>query len=155
MHMDHLQTIWCDLHSRVQHSHTAKCVTAYDCCTVNHPILFSLDFLGLKKGKHSWKKDQRRKLAGHFAFLWDKIQTMKAGLKFRNIFILSCLKYQERHKPGQWIVWKTSHFLFMVSKSNSICIHEGDLCSGISSSPISHLIIALALGAWVELLNGL
>lgn len=150
------QIIWCHFHVRVQHPHTAKCVTAFDCCTVNCTVLFSLDFLGLKKRKHSCQKDQRKKPAGHFALLWDKIQTMKAGFTFSIIFSLSHLKYQEKHKPDQWIVWKTSHFLFMVSKSNHICIHEGNsLCSGIYFLLISHLMIALALGAWIDLLNGL
>lgn len=44
--------------------------------------------------------------------LWDKIQTTKAGFKFTNIFILSCPKYQERHKPDQWTAWKTSTHIF-------------------------------------------
>lgn len=61
LHRDHLQIIRCDLHSRVQHSHTAK-------GPVNYTILFSLDFLGLKKGKHSLQEGSEKKTSRTFCF---------------------------------------------------------------------------------------
>lgn len=104
--MDHPQIIWCDLHSRVQYSQTAK-------GPVNHTILLSLDFFRLKKGEpfpgRRIKREDKRKRSWDILLFYEikyALRLLKAGFKFRNIFIPSWLKDQERHQPGWWLFGK-------------------------------------------------
>lgn len=140
-----------------------KSSTFTDCQGTCQPHRFFQPwFLQAEKGETFPGRRIRRdnKTTGHFAFPWDKVrpQTVKAGFKFRNIFIPSWLKDQERHMPDQWTVWKTLPLIFSSWSQKVIALAylRVIFCTQISLSPcISHLLITLALGVWLQLLNGL